>query len=452
MQEKSVDVVVIGSGPAGYRAAVLIARQKKSVVLVERSELGGVCTNTGCIPSKAMLYPLELVDVIKNSERTGVTVKGISYDFDSIKERRDKVVKLTQLGIKKLLEDNGVNLIHGEAKLVNKNTVRVKSDSNPLKLKTDKIVIATGSVPISIPKFETDHELIIDSDDFFRLDTLPKTIAILGGGYIGVEFATILSKLGVTVTVIEAKSRILLTEDEEISREAEKSLLRSNVKIMKGTELKEVVKEKNGILLKLTSSNEIDFEISAEKMIVAVGRKPSLSPDELKGVGIDFDEKGIKVDDYLQTSLKNIFAIGDANGLSMLAHAGLRQARVAAKNIQGMKQKYDNSYVPRCIFSVPEIASVGDISNPADLKTYKFPFAANPKARIMAQTSGFVKVYENDKKLVGVSIIGPDASNMISEAVLAIKNRLTVKQLLEAIRPHPTLAEAMTEALSGLED
>lgn len=425
---KKFNAVIIGGGPGGYSAAIRIAQLGGRVCIVEKKWLGGVCANTGCIPTKALAAIAKSISALKNSEKIGITIKDVSYDIKKIKAWMKSRVKKSVRGIETVLASNGVEVIKGFARLDAPDKVIVYDSEERVKmtqvLDAKNIIVATGSKPIT--EFIPDDKNIVTSEDLLALENIPKELVIIGGGYIGLEFACIFNALGAKVYVIEKLPRILDTEEQEISKEITRLMKKAGIDI-------------------LTNTDFSNIEIKADKVLLAMGRQANFDNQELNNLGIAFDGRGIKTDSFMKTNIKGIYAVGDVNGKLLLAHVAISEGIVAAENIMDEKQEMDYSNVPSCIFTIPEIAGVGKREG----KSGKFPFITNGKASTMAETDGFVKVYVNNRKLVGASIIGPQASSLIA-VVQALLGKGT-KEIREMVIAHPTLPEAIFEAISDAE-
>ncbi len=426
---KKFDAVIIGGGPGGYSAAVRIAQRGGKACIVERRWLGGVCANTGCIPTKVLVSIAKSISALKKSQKLGIAVERVSYDALKIKAWMKNRVKRSVKGIESILASNGVEVVKGFGCIDEPGKVLVYDDKEKKKmnqlLDARSIIIATGAKPIR-PQSIADDKDIINSENILELEEIPKELLIIGGGYIGLEFACIFNALGTKVCLIEKLPRILDTEEQEISEEITRLMKRAGIDI-------------------LTNTDSCAIKLKADKVLLAVGRQPNFNEEELNKIGIEFDEQGINTDLLMKTSVRGIYAVGDVNGRLLLAHVAISEGIVAAENIMGEKRKMNYSNVPNCIFSIPEIASVGKKEG----KAGKFPFIANGKASTMGETDGFVKVYVSAGKLVGASIIGPQASSLIA-VVQALLGKDT-KEIRRMVVAHPTLPEAIFEAISDAE-
>ena len=425
------DAVVIGAGPAGYVCAIRTAQLGGKVVLIEKDKFGGTCTNWGCIPTKALIASLEILEKTKKAKRFGINIENVTVDFSVMQKRKNMVVKTLSMGIERLLIANGVELISGVANIVDKKTVAVADK----KLETKNIVIATGSVPM-IPGFIKVGERVITSKELLDISEIPKSLVIIGGGFIGVEFATIFSKLGTKVTLLEMLPNLISTEDVEVSEAIENILRKDDVTIFTGTAVKEVKEEADKVVI--TAG---DYTIEAEYALVAIGRKSLFNPVEMDKLGVKYEKNGILVDAKMKTNINNIYAIGDVNINMQLAHVASHEAIVAADNIMGKEAEMSYDKVPNCIFTIPAIASVGKRTG----RYGKYPFAALGRARVTNELDGFLKIYFEDEKVVGASIIGAPAAEIIGELGALIGT--DYKEASLEIHAHPTYSEIITEAL-----
>lgn len=444
------DAVVIGAGPGGYVAAVKLAQHGKRVAVVEKSFVGGTCTNWGCIPTKALLTSAHLLrNIIEKGAELGVLAENVSFDFSKMKNHMNKVVMASRKGIEYLFKKNGIELINGEAIVESPNSVKVQDR----KIEAKHLVIATGSVPTLFPPF---NEVvgIWTSDDVFRMERLPESVLIVGGGVIGVELATFFSSLNVKVIIVELLDHILPNEDADAAQLVAKTLKRRGVEIYESSKVTSVQPIENGYR-SIIETKEGQLEKTTEKVVVAVGRRPKIGED-LKAVGLAI-EKGIKTDETMLTNLPNVYAVGDVRGRIMLAHVAMYEAVVAAENICGKPAKMDYSAVPSVIFSEPEVASVGVKEKDVDSSTvrvFSYPLMANGRARTMLEKEGFAKFIADAKtgRILGATIVGPYATELIMEATVAVRNGLTAEQLERTIHPHPTLSETLLGAIEGVVD
>jgi len=448
-----IDVVIIGGGPAGYVCAIKLAQYGKKVLLVEKKYLGGTCTNVGCIPTKSLLQSAHYYYEIKEKgKKFGIKYENLDFDFNSVKRQMNKSVTLSRKGIEFLLNKYGVILKNGEAKIIDKNKIKIiKNDGDSEEIDCSYIVCAQGSKP-SIPKLFENIPGLLTSDNIFEMESFPQSIAIVGGGVIGVEFATFFSSFGIKVYLIELMPHILPFEDEDAASIIKNSLKSNKVEVFENYKVEEIKFEKeNNYSIKLKSNSE-EKEIKTEKVLIATGRIPNITEDIINA-GIKV-EKGIITNEYLQTNIENIYAIGDIRAKVMLAHVALYEGVIAALNICGKKEKADLKYYPSIIFSNPEIGSTGlkeseieKLENKDEFSIAKFPVSANGRARTLDEKDGFAKIIYNKKtKLIyGGTIVSPFATELIMQLILACKNNIKLDELSLTIFPHPTLSETIHE-------
>ena len=425
------DAVIIGAGPGGYVCAIEISKLGGKVCIVEKNGFGGTCTQRGCIPTKYLHSVGDFVRKASISKSYGIDSK-IDLDYKILKSKMFTTVGKLASGIQLLLKDNGVEIVEGEAEIISPNKVKVGSKI----LETKNVVIATGSTPVSISGYDF-KEKILSTDTFWSMEELPKSIAVIGGGYSGCEFASILNVLGCKVWLIEMEEALMPDNPQEIGKTLEKYMRIDGITVLTNSKVEKITD--NGILV---NGQNIDVE----KILVCVGRKPNISSDEMKKLGIEFSSKGIDVNKKMLTSVSNIYAIGDITGKYQLAHVASKQGEVAAHNITGHDSEMDYSVIPFCVFTFPEVAFVGDCSG----KSGEFPLRANAKANCLEDTRGFLKVFEKNGICVGAIIIGTRASELIGEVTIAIKTQLKIEKFLEVIHAHPTLSEAFTEAVRDI--
>ena len=425
------DAVIIGAGPGGYVCAIEISKLGGKVCIVEKNGFGGTCTQRGCIPTKYLHSVGDFVRKASISKSYGIDSK-IDLDYKILKSKMFTTVGKLASGIQLLLKDNDVEIVEGEAEIIAPNKVKVGSKI----LETKNVVIATGSTPVSISGYDF-KEKILSTDTFWSMEELPKSIAVIGGGYSGCEFASILNVLGCKVWLIEMEEALMPDNPQEIGKTLEKYMRIDGITVLTNSKVEKITD--NGILV---NGQNIDVE----KILVCVGRKPNIGSDEMKKLGIEFGSKGIDVNKKMLTSISNIYAIGDITGKYQLAHVASKQGEVAAHNITGHDSEMDYSVIPFCVFTFPEVAFVGDCSG----KSGEFPLRANAKANCLEDTRGFLKVFEKNGICVGAIIIGTRASELIGEVTIAIKTQLKIEKFLEVIHAHPTLSEAFTEAVRDI--
>ncbi|MBI3842563.1 MAG: dihydrolipoyl dehydrogenase [Thaumarchaeota archaeon] len=425
------DAVVIGGGPGGYICAIRAAQLGGNICIIEKNGLGGTCTQRGCIPTKFLHSLGDIMRKTSTSKKNGLDVK-MELSYRLLKSRMATTVDKLASGIRLLLKSNDINLIEGEAHIVSRNKIKV----NDKIIETKNIVIATGSHPVCLPGYEFSKN-ILSTTTMLELEDLPKSIVIVGGGYSGCEFASILNALGCKVSLIESESHILPLQIEEIGNTVEKYMRLDGINVMIRSRVEKIVD--NMVLVN-------GEKIQAEKILVCVGRRPNVNVDELNGIGIKFNKKGILVNDKMLTNVQNVFAIGDVTGMYELAHVASKQGEVAAQNLMGIESKMKYSSIPVCVFTYPEVAFVGKL----DGRSGEFPLAASAKASCLDETRGIVKVFENNGILVGAFVIAPHAGEIISEAALGVKMQLKPSDIFDTIHAHPTLPESFVDALRDI--
>ena len=447
-----VDVLVIGGGPGGYVAAIKAAQLGKTVTLVEKENLGGVCLNVGCVPSKALISASHRFEEAKGSEDMGIIAEGVKLDFSKVQAWKQTVVNKLTGGVAGLLKGNKVQVLEGEALFVSENEVRVFNGYDVNRYKFNYCIIATGSTPIEIPTFPF-VKRVISSTGALNLTEVPKKMVVIGGGYIGVELGTAYAKFGTEVTIIEGADSVLSVFDKRLTQTVTKNLKKHGVDIVTKAMAKSVKETADGVVVTVEANGE-EKSYEADYCLVTVGRKPNSKDIGLDAAGVKTDEKGfILVDDQCRTNVPNIYAIGDVVPGPALAHKASYEGKVAAEVIAGHKSAVDYVAIPFVVFSDPEIATVGLSEAEAKEKGYdiisgKFPFAVNGRALSLNQTDGFLKIIaEKDSQIVlGAEIIGPSASDLIAEIGLAIEMSATIEDIILTIHAHPTLGEVVMEA------
>ncbi len=449
------DIAIIGGGPGGYVAGIYAGKRKAKVALIEKCELGGTCLNRGCIPTKALIHSARLFQDIKNAGKFGIAADNVTINWNDMQKNTVSIVKTLTKGVENLLKSNSVTVFKGTAKLADKNTILISDKTEQMTITADNIIIATGSVPTILPIPGHDFQNVITSDEALFLEELPSSMLIIGAGVIGTEIGYIYNALGTEVTIVEMLPEILPKLDDDISQELIRHLKTQGIKIYTDAKVKEIKQKENTLQTFFETKEGIKF-IDSEKVLIAVGRTPNTAA--IEKLSCNIDKKGILVNDYLQTNIENIYAVGDITGKSMLAHVASHQGIVAIKNIMGEEHKMDYKAIPYCIYTNPEVASVGMSEKEAkaiykdNIKVGRFPYTANGKAMAIGEKSGFVKIIAESRynEILGVHIIGPCATELIAEAVLAIKLECTAEELADTIHAHPTLSEAVMEAAFDL--
>jgi dihydrolipoamide dehydrogenase len=447
-----VDVLVIGSGPGGYVAAIRAAQLGKSVVVVDRAEVGGVCLNRGCIPSKALINAAHQYETMTHASEIGITAEGVKIDFNKVQEWKNTVVKKLTGGVASLLKGNKVQVIQGDAFFVNESVVSVATENEASQYKFNQCIIATGSTPIELKAFKYGKR-ILSSTEALALPEIPKSLIVIGGGYIGIELGQTFAKFGTKVTVLEGSDTILPGFEKELSRFVSRNLKKVNVDVVTEALAKESKVTDSDVTVSYTVKGE-DKELTADYVLVTVGRRPNTSDLGLESIGVKMNERGyIDIDAQCKTSVANIYAIGDIVAGPALAHKASYEGKVAAEVIAGKSSVIDYKAIPAVVFSDPEIASVGLSETEAtaqgsNVVTGKFNYAVNGRALTMNAGDGFVKLV-GDKDtglLLGAQIVGPEASNLIAEMGLAIEMAATLEDIALTIHAHPTLGEIAMEA------
>jgi dihydrolipoamide dehydrogenase len=425
------DAVIIGAGPAGYVCAISLAKQGAKVCVIEKEGLGGTCTHKGCIPTKYLHSMGDIVRKAKSAKKFGIN-SNVEIDYSVLNAKMKSTVAKLASGISYLLKENEIEVIKGHAKIESQNKVIV----NDRTLDTENIVLATGSKP---KDFHAENLVgkILSTDSIFELENLPESILIVGGGYSGCEFASILNALGCKIWLVEMEDSLLPGLPKEVGTAIEKYMKLDGISVM----TKSSMKISDGKVM----INE--NEINPEKILISTGRVPNFNTEELDKLGITWNDDGIIVNDHMQTNLSNIYAIGDITGKYELAHVASYQGEIAAQNILGENKTMDYSTVPFCIFTYPEVAIVGKCKG----NSKEISMIVNAKANCLGDTRGFVKVFEENGILQGTIIVGAHASEIIAEATLAIKLKLKPKDVIQTIHAHPTLPEAFVDALRSLD-
>lgn len=457
MSENIYDAVIIGAGPGGYVSAIRLGQLGKKVALVEKSRVGGVCLNAGCIPSKALLHAARVNRTIKEASMWGFEAGNSRIDPVKVIEWKDGIVERLVKGILTLLKNAGVELTEGTATVLSSNEVKVQKDDGEVILKTENIIVATGTAPIPIPGFEPDYRKVIDPTVALSLKEIPPRLLIIGGGVTGMEMAEYFSGMGSSVTVVEMMDRILPMADGEASKLMTRLMKKKKVKILTSTRALSHRETGEGIEVTISTKGK-EKTIMADMILVSVGRKPSPERLGIDGSTVKLDERGhIVVDDRMRSSNPHIFAIGDITGEPWLAHKASKQGIIAAEVIAGLETAKDFRFIPSVVYTDPEIAWVGMTEEEATtegrtLKIGRFPYSASGRALSANEPEGFVKIITDSEteEILGVHIVSAHASEMISEATLAMETGANAEDLSLIIHPHPTLAEGIMEAAESV--
>lgn len=455
MRERMVEAVVIGAGPGGYVAALRLAHLKKQVLLVEKKFLGGVCLNVGCIPSKALITAAKLYEKVHHAKTMGIQVGTISLDMEKLQEWKQGVVQKLTKGIQHLCRKTGVDILFGSAQFIGERLLRVRAAGKEETVRAENIIIATGSRPVDLPGFRFDQKYILSSTEVQELTSVPARMIIIGGGYIGLELGMMYSKLGAQITVVEMMDQLLPGFDKDLVETLQERIKKQQIEFHTSTRAREWrVLEKAGGVEVTAETPRGEKKLRADFVLLTVGRIPSCDNLGIEKTGLFTDARGwIPVNRKLQTQVPGIYAIGDVAGEPMLAHKATREAEVAAEVIAGLPSELDYRAMPVVVFTDPEIASVGLFEDDARQKGYalrigKFPFLASGRALTAMETDGYVKVVAEaeSNRLLGVHIIGPEASNLIGEAALAVEMGCSVEDVAHTIHAHPTFPEALMES------
>lgn len=460
MAEQRCDVLVIGGGPGGYVAAIRAAQLGLAVVCVERDRtLGGTCVNVGCIPSKALLESSHHFEFAEHGAAAhGISLGKPSIDVAAMLKRKDDVVLANTKGVEFLFKKNRITWAQGSATLKAGNVVDVKANDGAVTtFRATDVIIATGSVPIELPFLKFDEERVLSNIGALTIPEVPRHLVVIGGGVIGLELGSVWRRLGAKVTVVELLPNILAGSDADVIKEAERAFKRQGLELRTGTKVTGAKPGKKNVLVEIEKDGATET-LDADRVLVAVGRKPSLPGVDAAALGLALGPKGeIKVDAQMRTNLPHVYAIGDVVGGMLLAHKGEEEGVVAAEVIAGKPAHMHYGAIPAVVYTWPEIASVGLTEEQAreggrEIRTGKFPFSANARARTAGENSGFIKVIADARTdtILGVHLIGPQASELVAEAVLAMEFRGSSEDIAITVHAHPTLSETMKEAALGV--
>jgi dihydrolipoamide dehydrogenase len=450
------DLIILGGGPAGYVTAIRASQLGLSTAIVEKENLGGVCLNWGCIPTKALLKSAQVFEYLKNSKEYGLTVNDVNKDFNSVINRSRKVANTMSKGVAFLMKKNKIKVFNGFGKLTDNKTVTVTNNKEESLIHAEKIIISTGSRSRELPNLKQDGKNIIGYREAMTLEKQPKNITIVGSGAIGIEFAFFYNSMGSDVTVIEFQNRIVPVEDKEISKELEKNLKKKGITFLTSSEVVNSKLTDSGVELDVKTTNNENKKIKSDIVLSAVGIKTNIENIGLEEIGINIKNDKISTDEFYQTNVKGYYAIGDVVQGQALAHVASAEGILCVEKIKGIDvSPLDYENVPGCTYCSPEIASVGLTEDQAleagyEIKVGKFPFSASGKAQASGKSEGFVKVIFDSKygEWLGCHMIGEGVTDMIAEAVLGRKLETTGHEVLKAIHPHPTMSEAVMEAVA----
>lgn len=444
-------IIIIGGGPGGYVAAIRAAQLGADVTVIEEDKMGGTCLNRGCIPTKAILASVQTLALFERADQLGIEVEKVVPNFSRMMERKNRIVSQLRGGIDYLLKANKVKVIKGKANFLNSHSICVETEAGRKELEGEKIIIASGSKPILLPFLDSNHPAVLTSEQALELKEVPESLLIIGAGVIGCEFASIFNPLGTKITMIEMMKQILPTEDKRVAQTMERIFKKRGINIFTSTKLEEITEyREDGITAKLDKGEKIE----AEKILICVGRSPRINNIGLEELSLKISREGtIFVNEKMETTQEGIYAIGDVVGGYLLAHVASEEGIIAAENATKLTSEIDYTSVPSCIFTSPEIGTVGLTPDEAEEKEMevriaRFPFTACGKAHAIGETDGFVQliVRESDHKILGGQIVGSHAADLVHEIALAIRWGLTAEQLSSTIHAHPTLSEAIMEA------
>lgn len=440
------DVAILGAGPAGYVAAIKAAQLGLEVVLFEEDKLGGVCLNKGCIPTKSLLKSAQIAHYIKNAKTYGINVEGYHADFAAVMRRKDSIVHKLTSGIGMLLSANGVKVVKKHAVITGRGTILADDEEYRAK----DIIICTGSVPVMPDIVGTEHA--VTSDGILTMDSLPRRMAIVGGGVIGLEFAVLLSEFGVKVAIIEMMDSLISMADEAIIEAASGIMKKSGIDVYCGSKVTQITPD--GLVFQ---QEEDEIFIEADKVLMSTGRRPNTDITMLDSLGISHKRGCIITDDHMRTNVDGIWAAGDVNGVSLLAHTASAEGTTAVKNIAGIGCSLDYNTIPSCIYTTPEIAWVGKTEKQAgsdgtEIKVSMFPMSANGKSMVEGDSSGFIKLIadKNTNEIIGAHLFCSGATDMIGEIVLGMNMECCAEEIAGSVHPHPTISESLMEAASGI--
>jgi dihydrolipoamide dehydrogenase len=453
------DIAILGGGPGGYVAALRAAQLGARVVLIEEKDLGGVCLNVGCIPTKALLRSAEVLRQFQKAKSFGIKLDGsVKPDWRAIQARKGRVVKQLVRGVEMLLSRAGVQVIHARGKLSSTTSLQAETAEGMQEIETHNVVIATGSRPMQLPIPGMELPGVIDSTGALDLESLPERLLIIGGGVIGCEFAEIFSALGTRVTVVEMLDRLLPLMDRDLGQALAPVMKKRKVQTLLDSRVTRIDSSGDALSISIATENGVQ-SVEVDRVLVAVGRRPNVEDIGLEAVGLRFEKSGIPVNAQCRTNLPNVFAVGDVSGVAQLAHVASMMGEVAVENALGHEASFNLKTNPSCVYTDPEIASVGLSEEQARDANYAvrvgtFPLSANGKALTYGERTGFVKVVGEDRygEVLGLHIFAPHASDLIHEGALALALEATVDEFISTIHGHPTQAEAVREAMLQLRD
>lgn len=444
-----MNIVVIGGGPGGYVAAIRASQYGGNVTLIEKEFVGGTCVNRGCIPTKALLKGVEPLVELDRHQGMGFVCQEASIDINKLRSHVKKSIQLSRGGIEYLLKNKHINLVKGEALTISNHSIKaLTSEGNEQTISFDHLILSTGSVVANIPGVVFDGKQIISSDEALLIEKIPKKLLIIGGGVIGVEMATIYQSLGSQVHIVEMMDQILPGEDKEAVTILNNRLTKMGIKITNSCKVENIEKKSDICQVCIQSGDQINTE-DYDQILVCTGRKPNVQPNLLDPLGINYSKNGVITNEWLETNHQDVHVVGDLNGISMLAHTAFTEAKIACARIFDKQTKpIQYPLMPRCIYTIPEFAAVG---NTKSKEAFSFPFSANGRARASSIREGMIKIHMEEKKIVGCTIVGINASDLISLATIAIQNQLPLEALTQVTFPHPTYSEVFSDVLEVAE-
>jgi dihydrolipoamide dehydrogenase len=455
--KENYDIAIIGAGPGGYISAIRAAQMGANVLLVEKDELGGTCLNRGCIPTKSLLSDVKVLRKVRASDLF-VNGSNLSIDAKKMASRKNGVIETMKKGISVLLERQGVKVVKGSGTLLDSNLIQVSQNGRKESYRAEHLIIATGSRASLLSTIKRDGHAVLTSDEVLGMEEIPEELLIIGGGVIGVEFATIYRGLGAKVTILEMLPQIISTEDEEISRGLKLLMEREGIKILTGAKVLQAspARGKVNVTFEIDGKKEV---ITTQKVILAVGRDPNTEMLNLEKIGVRLEKKFIKVNSRMETNVEGVYAIGDVIGKMMLAHAASAEGIIAVENSRGKSREIDYHRIPSCIYTFPEVASVGLKESEAKMKGYnvcigKSPYLYSGKALTMGETEGFVKIIAEREsgEILGVHILGESATDLIGECLVGMNAEIAIEELSDVVKGHPTLSEIIMEAALDCDD
>ena len=447
-------IAIIGGGPGGYVTAIRAAQLGAEVTLIEKGAMGGTCLNEGCIPTKALIHSADLYYEIKTAgKKNGILVEGITVDFAAMQKKKKTIVKQLVNGVGGLMKANGITVVKGIAAFKSPTAIEVSTEEGKVQVDFDKAIIASGSAPSIVPIPGNELEGVVDSTGALEFEEIPQSLCIIGGGVIGIEMAHVYQRLGTKITIVEMLPDILINFDSDITTVIKKVMKKNKVDFLLETKVEEIKKGEEGLIVSVTDKEGTAKVISAEKVLMCVGRRPATEGMGLESIGVATERGRILVDEKYQTNVENIYAIGDCTGGIMLAHVASAEGIAAVEKIMECKNHTDFETIPSCVYTSPELSSVGLSEKEAaakglDYKTGIFPLMGNGKSLIIGDTSGLVKIIadRNSGEVLGIHMCGPNATELAAYGALAIHQKARVEDLLSTIHAHPSVGESLQEA------